>query len=345
MRAISISATAISLVLFATLNVYAAPVDGPTVKQPAAPAGVQDVEQQAMHRGRPRIALSLGGGGGRGAAHVGVLKVLEEAGIKPDFVAGSSIGAVIGSLYCAGVPVSRIEELTLNGELRKGLMPSGLKWQAAKSIPRYVLLRTLQLHPAIGLYSGKSIQKFIERNVPPDERNIENLRIPFAAIATNIVDTRPVWISKGSVAEAVRASASIPFVYQTAKVNGKILMDGGIRENLPTEPALATGAPLIIAVKLNSSLDAQPEKRFRNFLDYSDRILSILMAEIESKTSSEADVLIEPNIADTSTYSFKSEELRKAMLAGEEAARKMLPEIQRKMLRTYGTATSGESTE
>lgn len=342
----------LTLAMLAITNAHAAePFSAPSVspgsiQQPAAPAGQQDLaEQQIQQPGRPRLALTLGGGGGRGAAHVGVLKVLEQAGIKPDFVSGSSIGAVIGSLYCAGVPVSKIEELTLNGQLKKAILPSSLKWQAVKTLPRYAILRALHAKPQIGLYSGKSIAKFVEKNVSPDQRSMENLKIPFAVIATNLRDTRPVWISKGNLGEAVQASATVPYIYRAVKINGQVLVDGGVRANLPTQPAQATGAPIVVAVKLHSTLDEQSEDRFLNLTDYSDRIFSIMMAEIESKATKDADLLIEPEIKNTNTYSFNRNELQKAILAGEDAARKMLPELQRKLERTEGTAAVGSGVQ
>jgi predicted acylesterase/phospholipase RssA len=162
------------------------------IQQPAAPeGGTNDVHMAPSADGvEPTIALSLGGGGGRGAAHIGVLKVLEAAGIKPNFVAGSSIGAVIGSLYAAGVPVSEIERLAMDGSFKKAFLPSGIKWQATKTLPGYVLKRMFFQLPDIGLYSGRSVHDFVARTLPPNVHNIEDLKIPFAAIATNMLDTR-----------------------------------------------------------------------------------------------------------------------------------------------------------
>lgn len=341
---------AATFALSITLNSTA--LAAPTVEQPATPMieqpatpkvqGVAPAAETAEH-GRQQIALVLAGGGGRGAAHIGVLKVLERHGIKPDFVCGSSIGAVIGALYCAGLPVERIEELTLNGELKKGILPSGIKWQAVKALPLFALKSLLQLHPAIGLYSGKTVTKLIERNVPENERNIEDLKIPFAAIAVDMRNTRPVWITKGNLADAVRASASVPFVYKPVKMNGSLLVDGGIRENLPTEVAKAAGSRYVIGVRLHSTLEQKKHSDFTSFLDFSDRILTILMAEIESKSVAEANAVIEPEIKDTNTYSFSREDLSKAVLAGEEAAEKALPEILRELNRSSTAAAAEEA--
>lgn len=301
---------------------------GAVVPQPATPEGDEGIrELPPCKDGKPCFALSLAGGGARGAAHIGVLKVLERNGLKPSFVSGSSIGAVIGALYCAGVPVSEIERLMLKGKVRKALMPLPLQVQAAISIPRDLVLRAMLFKPSIGLYSGKSISRFISKNIPPDVKRMEDMKIPFAVIATNIQDTRAIWISKGDVGEAVRASASIPYVYKPSTFEGKSLVDGGMRSNLPIDAARASGAPVVIAVKLHSSLESKPATNFKTMLSFSDRIMSIMMAEIESKNMKDADILVEPNIDDFKLYSFSNAVLKKAIASGEEAAEKMIPEI------------------
>lgn len=302
---------------------------GVDVPQPAPPQGDGIIENSVPSaiNGRKSFALTLAGGGARGAAHIGVLKVLEREGLRPAFVSGSSIGAVIGSLYCAGVPVAEIEKLMLSGKVRKAFMPIPIKIQAIWSVPRDICLRLLQRKPQVGLYSGRSISKFIDKNIPPSVRRMEDMIIPFAVIATNILDTRATWIAHGDVGEAVRASASIPYVYKPVLLDGKALVDGGMRANLPTEAARASGAPVVVAVKLHSSLESKPASDFRSILKFSDRIMSIMMAEIESKNMNDADVLIEPNIDDFKLYSFDRDILESAIEAGEKAAQKVLPQL------------------
>lgn len=302
---------------------------GVDVPQPAAPAAdgiIENTVPPALN-GKKSFALTLAGGGARGAAHIGVLKVLEREGLRPAFVSGSSIGAVIGSLYCAGVPVAEIEKLMLNGKVRKAFMPIPLKLQAAWSIPRDMFLRTLGAKPQVGFYSGKSLSKFIRKQMPPDVKTMEDMKIPFAVIATNILDTRATWIARGDIGEAVRASASIPFVYKPALFEGKAMVDGGMRANLPTDAARASGASVVVAVKLHSSLESKPMTDFRTMMEFSDRIMSIMMAEIESKNMSKADLLIEPNIDDFMLYSFDKDILTRAIAAGEKAAEEMLPQL------------------
>lgn len=281
-----------------------------------------------QRNGKPHFALILAGGGARGAAHIGVLKVLEREGLKPDIVCGSSVGAVIGALYCAGVPVAKIESLMLKRKIAKALMPLPIQIQTILYAPTFTTMRLLRLKPSIGLYSGASIAGFINKNMPSSVKRIEDMSIPFAVIATNLLDTRPLWICEGNVGEAVRASTAMPFVYKPCKIGDKVLVDGGVRNNLPTDPARAAGADVIVAVQLHSSLGAKEEKEFRTLLGYSDRIMSMLMAEIESKNVGEADILIEPKIEDDHLYAFRYESMKQAIAAGEAAANKMLPQIQ-----------------
>lgn len=316
-----------------------------SVPQPASPTGRTQVRQEAQRDGgRPQLALVLAGGGGRGTAHIGVLKVLEQHGIRPDFVTGNSIGAVIGALYCAGVPVSRLEEMALNGELKKGLLPSGLRWQFIKAFPRYAIMSLLQLKPTPGLYSGKTVARLIEENVPPGVRNIEDLKIPFSAIAVNMRTTRPVWLSKGNLAQAVRASAAVPFIFRPVRnANGDMLIDGALRENLPTDVAKAAGSRLVVAVRLHSVLDEKANGELTNIIGFSDRLISMLLAEIENKALSEADVVVEPEIKNTNTYTFAREDLAKAIEAGEKATQKVLPEIMRRLSGSSAAAASQEA--
>lgn len=296
-----------------------------------------------LRRGKAKMALTLAGGGARGAAHVGVLKVLDAEGIKPDFVAGSSIGAIIGSLYAAGVPASRIEEILLTKEFRKAFFPTPRGLKILSYAPRYLAVTMLTpWKPQVGLYSGKSLANFVRKHLPEGVENIEDLKIPFAATAVNLINTKAVWMTKGSIAEAVRASSSVPFIYRPVKVNGSWLVDGGLRTNLPTELAESVGAPVVVAVKLHSYLEKVDQSKFDSIFEYGDRLISILMAEIENKAVTDADVLVEPEVDYMTMHSFDKEDVAKAIAEGERAARKALPKI-RELLRDSKTASTPET--
>ena len=147
---------------------------------------------KAMMSEHTGLALTLAGGGARGAAHIGVLKVLEAAGIRPDVIVGNSIGAMIGGLYAAGVPVSEIERLALSGELEKAYFPNNRKVQSVLYCGPYALARAVLIHPQIGLFSGKSIAKFVNKHLPKGITKIEDMPIRFAAAAVDLTTTRAV---------------------------------------------------------------------------------------------------------------------------------------------------------
>ncbi len=279
------------------------------------------------------FALSLAGGGARGAAHIGVLKALEEAGLKPSFVTGCSVGAAVGALYCAGVPVSEIERMMLDGEFKKAWFPKSIPVQAALYAPRYMFATALNMKPTLGLYSGKEIGKFMNKHLPHDQRKIEQLKIPFAAMTTDVLDSQPVWMREGSIAEAVQASCACPFLYRPLKnKEGRLLIDGGLRHNTPADMTESlTDAP-IIAVKCYSKLETKPEDKYKNPLKYADRMISILMSEIEARNVESSEMVIEPEMQNVQTYAFEHDKVKEAIDAGEAAAREMLPQIKAKLL-------------
>jgi len=274
------------------------------------------------------FALTLDGGGARGAAHIGVLKVLDAAGLRPDFIAGSSMGAVIGGLYASGVPIAEIERLALSGELKKAFFPSNRKLQTVSYFGPYLLARSVLIHPQIGLYSGRSLSRFIERHLPNGVTKVENMPIPFAAAAVDLTTTKSVWLEKGNIADVIRASNSAPGFFRPFKIGEQVLVDGGVRSNLPTEIAKADGAPIVVAVRLQAYLEKVDQKQYDTIMNFGDRISSILLAEIENKAVAQSDVLIEPKMPWMKMSSFKPEELKSAIKAGEIAALKVLPQIQ-----------------
>jgi NTE family protein len=176
---------------------------------------------------RPLVALVLGSGGARGFAHVGVIKALEEAGIRPDIVAGTSAGAVVAALYAAGYTAAQLEAIAVNIEKENllDLTPFGHGW-----------------------VRGEALQGFINRAV--GNRPIEKLNMPFAAVATEAKSGRMVVFNRGDTGLAVRASSSIPDVFIPPIINGQEYVDGGITDPVPSGVARSMGADIIIAVDI-----------------------------------------------------------------------------------------------
>ena len=177
-----------------------------------------------------KIGLALGSGSAKGLAHIGVLKVIDEQKIPIDFIAGTSIGALIGVVYASGVSTGEMEEIALNID--------------KKQITSF-FTPTI---PYSGLVEGKRITEFIKSII--GNPNIEDLKIPFAAVATNVLNGRKVMITKGSAVEAVRASISIPGIFTPCKHNGDFLVDGGLVDPVPVNCVRDMGADYIIGVNV-----------------------------------------------------------------------------------------------
>lgn len=179
---------------------------------------------------RPIIGLALSSGGPRGAAHAGVLRVLEEHHIPIDIIVGTSMGAMVGGAYAAGVPITRIEEEWLKTDLLR----------VARSF-----LPTFPLH---GWSSGSNVLKMLQGLL--GQVKIEDLPIKFAAVATDIETGTEVILQKGSLVEAIRASSSIPGLFVPVEHDGRFLVDGGLVNPLPVDVVRRLGAEVVIAVDL-----------------------------------------------------------------------------------------------
>jgi len=177
--------------------------------------------------------LALGSGSARGWAHIGVIRALSEAGIRIDYVAGTSIGALVGAVYASG-EIDALEEVVLQ-----------LDWKEIAYLFDVVF-------PKSGLIDGKKVSVFIQNHVK--EINIEDLPLPFCAVSTDLTTGDEVAISKGNIIEAVRASISVPGIFTPFKKNGKILVDGGLVNAVPVSVVRNMGADFVIAVDLNHNI-------------------------------------------------------------------------------------------
>jgi NTE family protein len=179
---------------------------------------------------RTRIGLALGGGAARGWAHVGVIRALEEAGIRPDLVVGTSAGALVGAVYAAG-ELDRFEE-----------------WLLGLGVIDVVSF--LDVHLGGGMLKGERLMEFFRRTFV--DRPIGQLRMPYGAVAAALFSGEEVWLRDGSTVEAVRASIAIPGILTPVPRDGRMLADGGLVDPVPVSLARAMGADLVIAVDLNS---------------------------------------------------------------------------------------------
>ena len=180
-----------------------------------------------------RIGLALGSGSARGWAHIGVIRALKEAGIQLDYVAGTSIGALVGAVYASG-DIDSLEEVVLKFD-----------W---KRIAHFFDV----VFPKSGLIDGNKVADFVRAHVK--EINIEDLPLPFSAVSTNLTTGREVILSKGDIIEAVRASISVPGIFTPVRKNGTILVDGGLVNPVPVSVVRKMGAEFVIAVDLNHDI-------------------------------------------------------------------------------------------
>lgn len=181
---------------------------------------------------KPRIGLALGSGAARGWAHVGVIRALEQAGIRPDLVCGTSIGALVGAAYAAG-ELERFEH-----------------WLLGLGIAD--VLSFMDLHLNGGVIKGERLMAFFRRNFV--DRPIEELSMPFAAVATALHTGAEVWLREGSTVDAVRASIALPALFTPVVREGRMLVDGGLVNPVPVSLARAMGADVVIAVDLSSDI-------------------------------------------------------------------------------------------
>ena len=238
------------------------------------------------------IGLALGSGAALGAAHVGVLKAIEELDIQIDYVAGTSIGAVIGAFYAFGMPIDRIEDIALD-----------LNWPDVSGI-------TL---PKLGLFSNHGLGEFLNRQL--GDVQFRDSEKPLAVLATNITDGTKVILNEGDVSSAVKASACVPVLYEPVEIDGQLLVDGGLMESIPLSALKKMGASRTIGVDLKSERQYQ---RPRNILDILNNSFEIALKHLANVNVTDIDVLIQPKLGEFSRTDTTNSE--KMIRRGYEAA-------------------------
>lgn len=295
-----------------------------TKADPASPTGVSTTVKE-----RQTLALALGGGGARGAAHVGVLRVLEREHIPIDLIVGNSMGSIVGGLYSAGVPLDKIATVLQDNSLRKSYIPGMVP-------PKLLIAPIVKLaHPFkkkyAGIFSGQKFEKYLANLMPIPDENFEQTKIRFSAVATNLIDGKAYSISKGKVATAIRASASISPLLEPVPIEDKLYVDGGVRANLPAFAARESGANLVVAVLVDEPLQSEPPQTFFKLKAIAMRQADVVLAINDEHQLQYADIVINPDVSGIPILSNNPEDARRAMLAGEKAAEKALPEIRKRL--------------
>lgn len=281
---------------------------------------------------RPRIGLALSGGGAKGLAHIGVLKVLEEAGLPIDCISGASMGAIIGGLYASGHSAAELEALvtTLNWNelLTDDLGRRYLSMQEKQWDGRYLVtfpLRKTHIELPSGLIAGQNISKLLARLTWPVHHvsDFRQLPIPFVCVATDLEKGETLALDQGFLPEALRASMAIPTVFTPIRLQDKLLVDGGLMRNFPVEDVQRLGADIIIGVDVGAK--PQPADSLRTLLDVIGQSISFLEAASNKTQQTLCDVLIQPDIRGLGMLDFDQPML--AIRRGEEAARAVLPRV------------------
>jgi len=251
----------------------------------------------------PRVGLALGGGAARGFAHVGVIQVLEENGIKVDLVAGTSAGSLLAAIYASGK----------NGKEMQAL---------AESMDEGAI--TDWSFPLRGLIRGEALARYVRDKT--GGKGIEQMVVPLGIVATDLSDGSPILFRSGDTGTAVRASSAVPAVFQPVKIGQREYVDGGLVSPVPVRFAREMGAQVIIAVDITSPPEKDPPMdAFRMLM----QTFSIMGRSINSFELREADVLVRPRLDGVASADFTAR--RRAIQAGRDAAQAVLPLIKQRI--------------
>ena len=288
---------------------------------------------------RPKIGLALSGGGARGAAHIGVLKVLEAHRIPVDYIAGTSMGALVGGLYASGMSPEELEkaisEMDLSDAFIDRIPREDRSFHRKRDDDLYLVknkpgLSGTKLKFPTGILDGQKVDLLLKRYTLPvvKVRDFDDLSIPYRAIAADIVTGDTVVIGHGDLALAIRSSMSIPALFSPREIDGRLLVDGGITCNLPVDVVRQMGADIIIAVDISTPL--QERKHLKSVLAITNQLTGILTVRnthVQINSLTENDIFIKPDLGDITTASF--DRAAEAIPVGVTATEAVLDELMR----------------
>ncbi len=277
---------------------------GCTVTPPSPPSQPATAVQTTVKR-PPRLGLALGGGAARGFAHVGVIAALEEAGLKPDLVVGTSAGSLVAALYASGKSSAQLQQTALNME--------------EVAITDWML-------PIVGrgMFRGDALARYVNDLVAG--RLIENMRIPLGIVATDLGSGQAMLFQRGDTGTAVRASSAVPAVFVPVKINDREYVDGGLVSPVPVRFARQMGAELVIAVDISSPPEANPAGGTLQILLQTFAIMGKSINQYELK---EADVVVRPSQVGLKSADFSARQ--RAIDAGRAAMQAALPALRARL--------------
>jgi NTE family protein len=307
-------------------------------------ANVLEAQQRKpFSGGKPKLGLVLGGGGARGAAEVGVLKVLAEEGLKFDYVVGTSIGAVVGGFYCLGATPEQMATEFESGRVMRHFMTAPLPVKIA-ALPISAVPRILGSKAYDGLYDGKKFKKYLMGKMSAHERQIEDLKPVFAAVCLNVLNGKPYMIRQGNLAQVMQASCAVPELRKPVEIGDQLFCDGGVTCNLPVKQCRQLGADFVIAVNIDEPFTVIPSSELRKPGSMVKRMLKWELYELDLPQALLADITIHPDTSGISLITTSKKLARKGIAAGEASAREALPEI-RKRLAEFGIAFKSQANQ
>lgn len=319
--------TSFSLLIAGLITVSESPAETAQADVSQTPAEATAVAAPAKNLGRPRIGLALGGGGSRGAAHVGVLKVLKEENIPIDLIAGTSIGSVVGGYYAAGTSIDEIEVLFKNGRFTKEFTP--MPYLRVATEPLELAARLFGYKPYDGLYRGWKFRGYVKKQL--GNKTIEQLNIPYGAVVTDVVSGKSCRLMNGDLALAMQASTAVPGLKKPVQIGERLYCDGGLINNVPVSHVREMGADFVIAVDIDESLKETPLKTFRGLGSMARQALRIQLATFDISNAQKAEVFIHPDTTGINLVSFKKSDGETGYEAGVAAARAAMPELKKKL--------------
>ena len=271
-----------------------------TPTPPLAPE-VPPVASPAVAKKIPRIGLALGGGAARGFAHIGVIQVLEEAGIQPSLVVGTSAGSLVAALYANGKSGAELQHIAETME-----EATFADW----TLPIF----------SRGMLRGAALARYVSTQV--DGRPIESMALPLGIVATDLNSGLGVLFRRGDTATAVRASSAVPALFQPVKISGREYVDGGLVSPVPVRYAQQMGADLIIAVDISNAPEGNPASDTLQILMQTFAIMGKSINDFELKN---ADVVVRPALLGVGSADFSAR--RRSIVAGRVAMQAMLPRL------------------
>jgi NTE family protein len=251
----------------------------------------------------PRIGLALGGGAARGFAHIGVIQILEEAGIRPDLVVGTSAGSLVAALYASGRSGKDLDSL-------------------AQTMDESAI--TDWSFPGRGLIRGEALARYVREQTA--NLAIEQMKLPLGIVATDLDTGAPILFQRGDTGAAVRASSAVPAVFQPVKIGTREYVDGGLVSPVPVRFARQMGAEMVIAVDISSPPDGAPTSDMMKLLLQTFSIMGKSINQFELR---DADFVLRPGLTGVSSADFAAR--RRAIQAGREVALRQLPELKAKI--------------